>query len=154
MLPLIVALTLLAAPDAAAEEPPITFHPAIPASGPMPPAGYDRWPDLETGARRLDVSREVITTALPLCYEVTAGTQTSDGKARFELTLQIGNGEPDPLLAWSSAHIGGHLALVLDGEIISDPTVQVPVRGRVAYAVGGERLEAKVRKLLTGIPEC
>lgn len=152
MLPLLVLMTLLAAPEAV--EPPITFHPAIPATDAAPPAGYDRLPNLETGATRLDVSREVIATALPICFSITPAAETTDKQARFELTLQVGNGEADPLLAWSSAHIGGQLALVLDGEIVSDPTVQVPVRGRVAYVVGAERLERKVRKLLTSIPEC
>ena len=152
MLPLFVALALLAVPEA--EEPPITFHRAILATGAAPPAGYDRLPNLETGSTRLDVSREVIVTAMPICFSVTPAAETSDRQARFELTLQVGNGEADPLLAWSSAHIGEQLAMVLDGEVVSDPTVQVPVRGRVAYAVGGERLERKVRKLLTSIPEC
>ena len=154
MIPILVALALLAAPEASGEEPPITFHPAIPATGAAPPAGYDRLPDLETGATRLDVSREVIVTAMPVCFSVTPAAETSDGQQRFELTLQVGAGEPDPLLAWSSGHIGEQLALVFDGEIVSDPTVQVPVRGRVAYVVGAERLERKVCQLLTGIPEC
>lgn len=152
MIPLLVAMALLAAPEAV--EPPITFHPAIPATAAAPPAGYDRLPNLETGSTRLDVSREVIAVALPICFSVTPAAETADKQARFELTLQVGNGEADPLLNWSSGHIGEQLALVLDGEIISDPTVQVPVRGRVAYVVGAERLERKVRKLLTSIPEC
>lgn len=156
MLPLLVAMSLLAASEAAsgAEEPPITFHQAIPATAAAPPAGYDRLPNLETGATRLDVSREVVATAMPVCFSITPATETADRKARFELTLQVGTGEPDPLLAWTSSHAGGQLALVLDGEVISDPTVNGPVRGRVAFVVGAERLEAKVRKLLTSVPEC
>jgi hypothetical protein len=67
------------------------------------------------------------------------------------LTFEIADPQKDEFRRFTEAFVGRRIAFLIDGEIVSTPTVQSPLSGRGFVEFPGHRTEAEIRALAARI---
>lgn len=99
-------------------------------------------------------SRSIYVQPSPMLTEAdfTSAMKAEDAHARPAVALMLSDEAADRFENYTREHLNEPIAIFVDGELISAPTVKTPLRQHVIITGGSEGLtERQMRQILTAV---